>query len=321
MAQLLRARGDTVRVFGRRAYPELARAGIECQQGSITDTVAVTRACTGMDAVVHAAALAGFWGPRRLFWDTNYRGTRTVLGGCVTAGVRRLLYTSSPSVVFGDKPICGDDESLRYPERYLADYPASKAAAEHLLLELNGFPMADGRPLLTCALRPHLIWGPGDPHLIPRLIAAARAGRLRQVGDGSNWVDITYIDHAAAAHVQALDRLVPGSPVCGSAYFIGDAQPVNLWDWIRELLQRVGTPPAGRPIPYRAAYVLGRGLEGVHRLLPFLGEPRMTRFLAAQFAMSHHFSHARAASDFGYNPTVANAEGLRRVVAALARPS
>lgn len=310
VARRLRARGDQVRVLGRHRYPALTAAGIECCQGSILTPGVARRACEGMDAVVHAAAVAGVWGARRLFWQTNHVGTEVLLAECRAAGCRRFVYTSSPSVVFGRDAICGGDETLPYPARYLAHYPASKAAAERVVLAANG------PDLLTCAIRPHLIWGPGDPHLIPRLLAAARAGQLRQVGDGSNLVDITYIDNAAQAHVQALDRLCPGSPVCGQPYFIGDAQPVRLWDWIRELLRRHGLPPPGRPISYRTAYALGALLETVYRVLPLPGEPRLTRFVAAQFALSHWFSHAKAERDFGYRPETDNETGLRLLLAA-----
>src|SRR5262249_54032330 len=150
----------------------------------------------------------------------NVVGTQNVLAACREHGVGRLVFTSSPSVVIGDHAVEGGDESLPYPRRYLAHYPRTKAEAERLVLAAN-------RPgLATVALRPPIIWGPGDHHLIPRLLARARAGKLRQVGDGSNRVDVTYIDNAAAAHLRAADRLAPGSPVAGRAYFVSQGEPV-----------------------------------------------------------------------------------------------
>jgi nucleoside-diphosphate-sugar epimerase len=233
-------------------------------------------------------------------------------------------------VVFGEVSIEGGDETLPYPAHYLAHYPASKAAAEKMVLDANGWEMvvetrranSNGtsapdsyvRSFKTCALRPHLIWGPRDPHLLPRLVAAARAGRLRRVGDGRNRVDITYIDNAARAHVQAADALAATGVPAGKAYFIGDREPVLLWNWIDALLAQVEVRPVRKAVSYATAYRLGAVLEGMHTMLPFLGEPRMTRFVAAQFAKSHWFSHERAGADFNYQPIVDNATGLAQTV-------
>lgn len=320
IVRLLLRRGDAVRVLGRSRYPALERLGVECIAGDLRDAAAVAAACRCCDAVFHVAAKAGVWGAAVEFAAVNIDGTRTVVEACLREGVSRLVHTSSPSVVFGREPIEGGDESLPYPERWLAPYPATKAAAERLVLGANGAELATsaaGR-LRTCAIRPHLIWGPGDPHIAPRLVKLARAGRLRQIGAGTNRVDITHVDHAAAAHVQALDALAAAdSPVAGNAYFIGDREPVVLWDWIRDLLGQLALTLPARAVPFRVAYLAGGALEGLYRLLPMLGEPPMTRFVAAQFAMSHWFSHARAARDFGYNPWRDPADSLRELAASL----
>src|SRR5581483_2463045 len=175
--------------------------------------------------------------------------------------VRRLVFTSSPSVVGGGHAIEGGDESLPYPRHYLAHYPRTKAEAERLVLAANGPDLA------TVALRPHLIWGPGDNHLIPRLLARAKAGRLRQVGDGTNRVDVTYIDNAAAAHVLAADRLGPGSPAPGKAYFITNGEPVALWPFVNRVVALAGLPPVTKRIPAGVAYAAGAVLEAAYRLL------------------------------------------------------
>ena len=196
-------------------------------------------------------------------------------------------------------------------------YPESKAAGEKRVLAANGLPLAGagGRNLLTCALRPHLIWGPGDPHLVPRLVETARRGRLRQVGDGRNRVDITYIDHAAGAHILAAEALRrPVTRVPGNTYFIGDREPVVLWTWLQGLLNRLGLSLRRPGVSYPAARRMGAVLEGLHTVLPFLGDPRMTRFVAAQLAMDHWFSHKRAEHDFGYRPTVSPEIGMNRLV-------
>ena len=322
---MLHERGVQTRVFGRKTYPELERLGVECAVGDLRDPAAVAAACAGCDTVFHVAALAGVWGSRQEYFAVNDGGTDHVIRGCVAQGVAHLVYTSSPSVVFGTRPISGGDEQLPYPPRYLAAYPASKAAGEQRVLAANGLPLAlsgaapaGGHPqyLKTCALRPHLIWGPGDTHLVPRLVAAARHGRLRLVGDGRNRVDITYIDHAALAHLQAAEALRrPVTRVPGNAYFIADPEPVVLWNWLQGLLNRLGLNVQRPGVPYPTAYATGALLEGVHTLLPFLGEPRMTRFVAAQLALDHWFSHQRAMHDFGYRPSVPPEAGMERLIA------
>ena len=326
IVELLLERGATVRVFGRKTYPLLLRKGVECAVGDLRDPAAVEAACDGCDTVFHVAALAGVWGSRRDYFEINDTGTDHVIRACVAKGVGSLVYTSSPSVVFGDAPISGGDELLPYPARYLAAYPESKAAGEKRVLAANGLPLAPGASLAaagtckinylrTCALRPHLIWGPGDPHLVPRLVEAARSGRLRQVGDGRNRVDITYIDHAAIAHILAAEALRrPVTRVPGNAYFIADREPVQLWPWLESVLNRLGLTVRRPAIPYATARRAGAVLETVHRALPFLGEPRMTRFVAAQLAMDHWFSHKRAERDFGYRPAVPPELGMNRLV-------
>ncbi|MCP4592311.1 MAG: NAD-dependent epimerase/dehydratase family protein, partial [bacterium] len=230
IARMLHGRGDEVTVLGRNRYPHVEREGIRGIQGDLRDPKAVERAAVGMDVVFHVGAIAAVWGPRSLFWDTNVGGTRNVLAACRAAGVSRLVYTSTPSVVFGRGDLCGVDESTPYPDKYLAHYPASKAIAEREVLAANG------PELSTVALRPHLIWGPGDPHLIPRVLDRAARGRLVQIGDGRNQIDITYIDNAAEAHVLAADRLRPGAACAGRAYFISQGNPVALWPWLGEIL-------------------------------------------------------------------------------------
>ncbi len=308
IVEMLLAQGVRVRVLGRGSYPDIARLGAECVRGDLRDGAAVRKAAEGVDTVYHVAAKAGVWGRRQEYFGINVTGTENVIRACRQNGVSRLVYTSSPSVVFGEESIAGGDETLPYPDRYLAHYPASKAVAEQAVLQANGPDLA------TCALRPHLIWGPKDNHLIPRLIEVAGQGRLIRVGDGTNKVDLTYVDNAATAHVQAAGQLSPGSAVAGQAYFIGDPEPVVLWDWIDQLLVRLGMEPVKKRIGYRTARTLGGLMEVAYRLLPLKGEPPMTRFVAAQFAKSHFFSHAKAARDFGYAPSVDNATGLDRLL-------
>jgi nucleoside-diphosphate-sugar epimerase len=261
-----------------------------------------------MDVVFHVAAMTGIWGKRKAFRDINVSGTKNVIAGCRTHGVGRLVYTSSPSVVFGEDDLCGVDESQPYPDRYLGHYPATKAAAERAVLDTNASKLA------TVALRPHLIFGPGDPHLIPRVIARARQGRLIQVGDGKNLVDITYIDNAAEAHLQAAEALAGVAACAGRAYFISQGEPVLLWPWLNGLLTAIGAPRTTRSISYRRAYHAGALLEALHRVFSVKREPRLTRFLAAQLSKTHYFDISAARRDFGYQPRIDNEEGLRRLI-------
>jgi nucleoside-diphosphate-sugar epimerase len=217
-------------------------------------------------------------------------------------------------VVFDGADQEGIDESAPYPRRWLAPYPRSKALAERHVLQSSG---TDG--LVTCALRPHLVWGLRDPHLVPRLLARARSGTLRRVGDGTNRIDTVYVDNAAAAHLQAADALEPGSRVAGRAYFISQGEPVNCWDWVDRILAMAGLPPIRKSVSLSAAWMIGGSLEILYRLLRLKGDPPMTRFLAAQLATSHYFDIRAARRDFGYEPAVSTEEGMQRLARDLAR--
>ena len=172
----LLARGTAVRSFSRQSYPALDALGVEQVQGDIADTAAVTAAARGCGVVFHVAAKPGIWGDYAGYHRTNVVGTSSVIAACRAAGVQRLIYTSSPSVVFDGRDMEGVDESVPYPAHYEAHYPRTKALAEQAVIAANDAQLA------TVSLRPHLIWGPGDNHLLPRMVARARAGQLRRIG-------------------------------------------------------------------------------------------------------------------------------------------
>jgi nucleoside-diphosphate-sugar epimerase len=328
----LLARGDRVRSFGRGNYPKLAAQGVEILRGDVRDNDALATACAGIDCVFHAAALPGIGMDRDAYYSINQVGTELLLANARRHGVKRFVYTSSPSVVFAGRDQCGIDESAPYDFGWMranrAYYSETKACAEQAVLAANS------DELTTCALRPHLIWGPGDTHLIPRLIARARAGRLRRVGDGTNLVDITYVENAAEAHVRAADALGArsGDPrttqsgeaasaaanesctPAGKSYFISQGQPVNCWQWIDDVLALAGLPPVAKSLSRQAAQRLGAMCEAAYRWLPLEGEPPMTRFLAAQLATSHWFDIGAARRDFDYRPRVSTADGMQRLV-------
>lgn len=307
IVRLLLARGDSVRTLARGDYPELRALGAEPVRGDLADPSAVSRAVEGCDAVFHVAAKAGIWGRYDDYYRSNVEGTRHVLDACRAQGVRRLIYTSSPSVVFDGKDMQGVDESVPYASHFESFYPQTKAEAERLVLAANNATLA------TTALRPHLIWGPGDNHLIPRIIAKAKSGRLRRIGRDDHLVDTIYVDNAAEAHVLAADHLAPGSPVAGKAYFLSQGEPVPLWDLVNRILAAAGVPPVTRSVSPRVALLAGTVLEGLYRTLRLPGEPPMTRFLAHQLSTAHWFNIDAARRDFGYRPGVSIDEGLRRL--------
>jgi nucleoside-diphosphate-sugar epimerase len=310
--EALLARGMRVRSFGRGEYPQLAAQGVEVVRGDIRDQRAVNQACRGIECAFHAAAVPGIGMRRRTYDEINRLGTQNVLAACRAAGVPRLVYTSSPSVVFAGHDQCGVNESVPYDFTWMeatrAWYSLTKAQAEQAVLAANS------SELRTCALRPHLIWGPGDTHLVPRLIGRARSGRLRRVGDGTNLVDVTYVENAAEAHLLAAEALA-GEPAsaAGKAYFISQGEPVNCWQWVDEILALVDLPPVRRSVSINMASRLGGICEAVYRLLRLTSEPPMTRFLAAQLATSHWFDISAARRDLGYEPRVSMAEGMRRL--------
>ncbi|CAI2718384.1 2-alkyl-3-oxoalkanoate reductase [Nitrospina watsonii] len=309
IARRLHALGHQVTALGRRSHPDLS-PGIDFIKADLGDREAVISACRGRDAVFHAGALTGIWGPRDVFHRTNVEGTDHVIAGCLEHGAGQLIYTSSPSVVYDRRDLENGNESLPYARRFLCDYPRTKAMAERRVLAANG-----RGGLQTLVLRPHLIWGPGDPHLVPRIIERARQGKLVRVGEGVNRVDIIYIDNAVEGHVQALEVLKqPDNRVAGQVYFLSDGEPVVLWDWINALLKAVDVPPVTRSISYQNGKRLGAVLEAVHRMFGLAGEPRMTRFLASQLATSHYFDISKARRELNYRPVVEPQEGLRRLV-------
>ncbi len=316
IVEQLVARGDQVRVFCRGTYDRLDDLGVEAICGDLRDATAVAAACEGIDTVFHVAAVPGVWGPWKRFYDINTLGTEHVISGCRQHGVARLVFTSSPSVVYDGRPHRNADESLPYPARYLCHYPHTKALAERAVLNAN-----EPRRLLTVSLRPHLIWGPRDNHLIPRLIKRAKTGRLRQVGDGNNLISMSYVENVAAAHLKAADALVEASPVAGGAYFINEPEPVRMWDWINEILRRAGLPPVERRVSANIARPLGALLEAAFGVFRLPGEPPMTRFLASQLSESHTYSTDKARQDFGFSPEISVEEGMRRLEPELRRLS
>lgn len=330
-----------VRVLARRPLPELAALGAEVIGGDLHDPAALVRGCQGCGTVFHVAGRVGVWGPPDDFFRVNVDGSRAVLDAARAAGVPRFVYTSSPSVVYNGGDLAGVDESAPLCTAAPCAYPTSKAAAEKLVLAANTPGFA------TTALRPHLVWGPGDRNVVPRVLALAEKGRLRIVGAGTNRVDVTHIENVLDAHLLAEQALgnchqtgdsrsargtasatqpstgnresglpAPASPA-GKPYFITNGEPIILWDWINELLRGLGRPPVTRRVSLRTAYLAGGVLEALWRVLPLGGEPPMTRFVAKELATDHWFRIDAARRDLGYIPRISMAEGTAALVSHL----
>jgi len=312
IVEQLLARGDEVTIVARGDYPEIRELGAKTLRGDLGDKAACALAVLGQDAVIHTAAKAGVWGKREDFERSNVVATRNLMNACIDAGVKRFVLTSTPSVTFDGTDAEGAGQDLPYPATFLTDYPETKAQAEKLVVAANGPTLA------TTALRPHLIWGPRDPHLVPRVVESARQGKLKIVGDGKNRVDLTYVDNGAAAHLQALDALVDfKAPNAGKAYFIADGQPVVLWEWINTVLDRLDVPRIKAHVSPKLAYRAGAVLESVYRTFKLAGEPRMTRFVASQLSTSHWYDMEPARRDFGYTLVVEPDVGFERMIESL----
>ena len=320
----LLAEGRQVTVLGRTPAPDLEAQGVRFIRASLDDAGAVSAACAGMETVFHTAAKVGVWGRHREFFQTNVLGTRALLVGCKLHGVARFIYTSTPSVVYNGQPLANADESLPLTTDCPSPYPLTKAIAEREVLAANS------DSLRTIALRPHLIWGVGDPHLVPRVLARARAGKLRIVGSGQNRVDMVHVENAVDAHLLAETALrqchairdIPSGArrADGRAFFITNGEPVVLWDWINGLLRALGEPPVTRKISLGAASAIGAVCEAMWKLLPVQSEPPMTRFIAAELANDHWFDLSAARRDLGYAPRISMAAGTAELVAWYQRP-
>ena len=302
LGKALRAEGHSVLALARSAYPELATYGIESARVDISSDPKMWQSlCEGADGVFHIAAKVDMWGAYDDFFNVNVVGTRNVIAACLAAGVRNLVFTSSPSVIHNGSNLHGVDESYPYPKHFDAFYPQTKAQAEQEVLAAN-----NGETLRTISLRPHLIWGPEDTNLIPTILERARAGRLTRIGRGENLVDVTFIDDCVQAHIMAMRALESDNKQAqGRAYFITQGEPVRMWAWIDEVLQAHALPPVSKSIPTNLAMGLAYVMEMISKALLVCGinkPPLLTRFLVSEMATDHYFSIEAAARDLGYAP-------------------
>jgi len=300
----LAAQGHQPVAYQRSPAHELEADGIQTAAGDITDSSALLAAAEGCQAVVHTAGKAGIWGDPADFHRINVDGTATVIEVCREQAIPVLVHTSSPSIVHSGGDISGGDESLPIAKQFNAPYPASKAEAEKMVTAANS------TELKTTALRPHLIWGPGDPHFLPRLAAKASGGTLALPGP-DKLVDAIFVENAALAHLKALDELLGAARCAGKAYFVTNNEPMPQGEIIVKLLAAIGIAVKIRAVPVGVAKTAGAICETAWRTFGLKSEPPVTRFAVEQLATSHWFDTSAAQRDFGYSPAFTISEGLK----------
>ncbi|MCK8044103.1 NAD-dependent epimerase/dehydratase family protein [Shewanella sp. 1CM18E] len=314
------AAGINVTGFARGDYPRLNAMGVNMVKGDIADEQALLNAMQGCDLVFHVASKAGVWGCKQSYYSPNVNGARFIISACKHANIAHLVYTSTPSVTFAGIDENGNDESAPYAANFLNFYGESKAIAEKMMLAANGDLLSNGKQLGTTALRPHLIWGPNDPHLVPRVLERAVKGRLKLVGKQDKLVDTIYVGNAAYAHILAAVALSnnngeqdfsPSQTACaGKAYYLSNDEPITMAAMLNKILACKDLPPVTKRVPTQLAYVAGCILESVYGLLGKQDEPIMTRFVARQLSTSHYFDISAAKHDLGYSALVSIDEGM-----------
>lgn len=302
--QLLLNKDISILSLQRSDCPRLRKLGVETIRGDLRDQTTVINAAKDCDTIFHVAAKVGIWGDSEEYYQCNVTGTKNIIIACQTHNIQKLIYTSSPSVVFTGDDEENINESTPYPDHFLTAYQKTKALAEKMILKANN------KSLATVALRPHLIWGPGDPHLVPRIIERAKTGRLYLVGKQNNLIDSTYIDNAALAHVLVSEALTPDCACSGKAYFISNGEPLPIAVLINKILTTAQLPSITKIIPTQLAYALGIILEFIYKNFKLKGEPMMTRFVAKQFSCAHWYDLTAAKNDFSYRAKVSINQGM-----------
>ncbi len=295
--RMLIDRGDECQFAARGDYPEIRALGATQIRGDLADPAIANKAVAGCDAVIHVAAKAGIWGGHADYYSANVIATQNIVDACIQHNVNYLIHTSTPSVTFNGKNVENGKQNMPHADSFLTSYAETKSKAEQIALNAKG--------IKVIALRPHLIYGAGDPNLLPRMVNSHRGGKIKIIGDGNNKVDITHVKNAAIAHLQALDSLVSGvvEPV-GKAYFISDDAPVKLWNFLDRSVTALGYEKISGQVSHKTAFRAAGVLETFHKIFRPNVEPRITRFVADQMSTSHWYDMEPAKRDFGYQPVI-----------------
>lgn len=299
--------GHKVTSFSRREYPLHWALGISSIQADIRDLEALEKACSERDVVFHLAAKVGIWGAYDDYYSTNVTGTLNVIKACRKQGVSRIVFTSSSSVVFDGSDLDGIDESYPYPEHHGSHYATTKAMAERLIIEANS------EHLRTISLRPHLVWGPYDAHIVPGILKRASSGKLRRIGDQEHFIDTTYIDNMIDALLLAVDALESKPQAAGRNFFITNGEPARVWDFINSIIQIAGHKPVQKKIPEKVAMFAAGIAERFNKAFKPRTEPFMTRFAIRELCTNHWFDISSAREILGYEPKVSYAEGFKHL--------
>jgi len=295
--------------LARSRYSKLEKLEIEQIQTDLTDQNDLNKTLSKyeFDVVIHCAAKAGVWGDFDEYNKINYVGTKNLAHFCLERVISNFIYTSTPSVVFGKDNLNGVNESCKYPSKYLTHYAKTKSLAERYLLSLG-----EENKLKLIAIRPHLIWGKGDPHILPRLLERASKNKLKVLGDGENQVDIIHVSNAAHAHLLALRKLLTQQEY-SKVFFVGQNEPVKLWEFTRKLISHKYPNYKLKKVPLLVGYLTGACLEFLYKVLSLKGEPMMTRFVALQLGKSHYFSHQAVQKELGYFELVSTQQGIDQI--------
>ena len=299
--------GHKVTSFSRGEYPLHWALGISSIKADIRDQKAVEKACKKRDVVFHLAAKVGIWGDYDSYYSTNVTGTQNVINACKKQGVKGIIFTSASSVVFDGSDLDGIDESYPYPESHGSHYAATKAMAERLIIEANS------DTLKTISLRPHLVWGPYDAHVIPGILKRISSGRLRRIGDQEHFIDTTYIDNMTDALLLAMVALESKPEATGKIFFITNGEPARVWDFVNSIIQIVGHEPVQKKIPEKAAMFAAGVAEWFHKTFKMKSEPFITRYAIKEMCTNHWFDISSAKEILGYTPRVSYAEGFKHL--------
>lgn len=301
-------KGYQVKSLSRNFYEELATLSVTCYQGDIGgEFEKINLFFKNVDAVFHVASKVDMWGKYDDFFKTNVIGTRNIIKACKENNIKYLIYTSSPSVIANNDGLKEVDASFPYPKKYDAFYPETKAMAEKEIIK-------EGKKgeIFTLVLRPHLIWGPNDTNLIPTILDKAKNGKLKQIGDGKNIVDCSYIEDCTDAHILALEALEKNPSLSSNVYFVTQDEHIKLWDFINSILVAKKLPPIEKKVSKKLALSIARVLEFTSKMIPSF-KPLFTKFLITEMTTDHYFNIEKTKKDLGYSPKYSIKEGLKKI--------